>query len=151
ITAHAVNSRLKRARDLLRQRLLRTGLATSAAALSMESLIGSAQAALPAALAKNTVQAALTFASSNAVCGVSALAIALAKGALHMITPKFKLVFVLSLTVVLLTIGALLVSSPALGEDPGDVVFRNQKAEPKSQAQDKPGPGPKGKPLYSVI
>ena len=151
ITDHAVNSRLKRARDLLRQRLLRTGLATTVVALAMESLAGSAQAALPAALAKNTVQAAVTFASSSSACGASALAIALAKGALHMITPKFKLVFALSLTVVLLTIGSLLVSSPALGEDPGDVVFRNQKADPKPQAQDKPAPGPKGKPHYSVI
>jgi RNA polymerase sigma factor (sigma-70 family) len=147
VTAHAVNTRLKRARDLLRQRLVRSGLTTAAVTLALESLAKSAQAALPSALAKDTVQAAVAFASGSA-CGASALAVALAKGALPMITPKIKLVVALGLALALGTIGAMLVSTPALGDDPG--IIRDRQTGSQLQAQDKPA-GPKGKPKFSVI
>jgi RNA polymerase sigma factor (sigma-70 family) len=148
ITTTAVNSRLKRARNLLRQRLLRSGLAL--AGLTLLESAGAAQAALPAALAKPTTEAAVSFASSGSACGASAFALALAKGALHMITPKIKLVFALGLAAVLLATGLMLASSPALGEDQAAIV-RDRQTGQQCQAADKPGPGPKGKPPYSVI
>jgi hypothetical protein len=119
--------------------------------LGINILAGSGQAALPPALATSTVRAAVAFASSGSAGGASALAVALAKGALHMITPKIKLAIALCLAALLLAVGGLLVSSPALGEDPGTVAIRAGKTGPKPQAQDKPKPVAKGKSNYSVI
>ena len=149
-SAQAVNSRLKRARELLRQRLVRSGLAISTAALVEALSAGACRAALPAALAKTTAQAAVAFAASGSACGASTLAIALAKGALPM-TPKIKIMVALGLALVLLTTATMLVSPPALGDGSATVVLHDSKAGKQPQAVDKPQPGPKGKPQPSVI
>jgi RNA polymerase sigma factor (sigma-70 family) len=142
-TQHAVNSRLKRARDLLRERLAREGLALSGVALATAA----APAALPAALVHGTARAACTFVAGRAsACGASALAVNLAKGAMHgMITPKAKGLAALACLAALLTTGALLLA-PALGSDP------DAAAAPAREPR--PGPataGAKGKVPRSCI
>jgi RNA polymerase sigma factor (sigma-70 family) len=146
-TADAVNSRLKRARDLLRHRLARQGMLLSGVAMA-EALAGSAaQAALPPALVRLTARTALDFATGRVpLSGASAVAAVLAKGALHdMLTPKLKLVSALALLMALLT-GGLLLTPPALGDPSIQAGQKDQaKAEPASQGDGKPGP------RYSVI
>ena len=61
-----VKGRLSRARDLLRRRLTRRGVALSAAALASQLTAPHAQAAVPAALELATTRAALSLISS---CG----------------------------------------------------------------------------------
>ncbi|HEV3167649.1 MAG TPA: RNA polymerase sigma factor [Isosphaeraceae bacterium] len=77
-----VHSRLTRARELLRQRLTRRGIAaneaTFTAALATESL--------PASLLDSTVKASLSFIHQPATAAALASATALARGALHAMT-----------------------------------------------------------------
>jgi RNA polymerase sigma factor (sigma-70 family) len=143
-TADAVNSRLKRARDLLRQRLARCGLALSGVALAQALAAGAATAALPAALVRLTARTALDFAAGRAACGASALAAALARGALHgMFTPRLKLLSVLALFVALLATGPLFLPPLALGDDPPAAAAQNADQPPKPG--EKPVPQPVGK------
>src|SRR5262249_6777739 len=89
--------RLARARDPLRARLGRRGLALSAAALTA-ALDRGANAAVPAALTATTLQAVLPFSAGEAIpAGVaSAQALTLAKGALQSMTAtRFPLVLML--------------------------------------------------------
>ncbi|HYT93179.1 MAG TPA: sigma-70 family RNA polymerase sigma factor [Gemmataceae bacterium] len=151
-TTTAVNSRLKRARDLLRQRLARRGLALSSTAVATALSASAARAALPAALLRSTARTALDFAANPATaCGVSALAAALAKGALHStMTPKLKILSILALLVALVTTGAFLVPSSALGDPAGAPAQAEQPPPPKPG--DAPQPkGGKQKPQRSVI
>jgi RNA polymerase sigma factor (sigma-70 family) len=117
-TAEAVNSRLKRARDLLRRRLSRHGLAVGAAALTAALTARAAGAALPPALARRAAEAACRFAAGSASCGASPLAADLAKGALDAMAPaKIKLVLSsLVAAAALLTAAALAVPAPTPGE-----------------------------------
>src|SRR5262249_50359746 len=110
-TTDAVNSRLKRARHLLRQRLSRHGLALSGTALAA----GAARAALSPAMIQLTARTALNFITRPAAaCGASALAATLAEGALHgMITPKVKILSTLVLVAAVLTTAVLLLPPPA--------------------------------------
>jgi RNA polymerase sigma factor (sigma-70 family) len=120
-TADAVNSRLKRARDLLRQRLVRRGLALSGAAVAEALAAEAARAALPAVLVERTARAALSFATGQAPAwaALSTGAAALANGALHaMNTLTIKALAAVVVVAALLTGGALLVSPPALGDGP---------------------------------
>jgi RNA polymerase sigma factor (sigma-70 family) len=89
-----VKGRLARARDLLRARLARRGLALSSAATAL--LLGqSVQAAVPPALANATLQAALLFAVGQTAAGApSAAALVLAQRALQTTVLK-KLVLAL--------------------------------------------------------
>jgi RNA polymerase sigma factor (sigma-70 family) len=146
-TADAVNSRLKRARDLLRHRLARHGMLLSGVALTEALAGGAAQAALPPALVRLTARTALDFATGRVpASGTSAVAAELAKGALHdMLTPKLKLVTALALLMALLT-GGLLLTPPALGDPAFQAGQKDQaKAEPATQGDGKAGP------RYSVI
>jgi len=80
----AVRMRLLRARDLLRNRLTRRGLAFSAGTLAaiLEQSVGSA--AVPVSLAQATVKVAALFAAGQALDGgVSGPALALARAMLH--------------------------------------------------------------------
>jgi RNA polymerase sigma factor (sigma-70 family) len=120
-TPDAVNSRLKRARDLLRRRLTQHGLTLSCVALVERLATSAARAALPAVLVQFTARVAREFAINQAsTSGASALALALAKGALRgMFSTKLKLALSgLLVLLALLTSGALLVSSPPPGEKP---------------------------------
>jgi RNA polymerase sigma factor (sigma-70 family) len=77
-----VAGRLARARDLLRARLTRRGVALSAGALAA-GLAEAGQAAVPEGLARATAEGAARFAAARGGPGVSVHAIELARGALH--------------------------------------------------------------------
>jgi RNA polymerase sigma factor (sigma-70 family) len=146
-TADAVNSRLKRARDLLRHRLARRGLLLSGVAVAEALSGGTAQAALPPALLRRTARTAIDFATGRvAADGASAFAADLARGALHnMLAPKIKLFSALALVLFLLT-GGMFLPPPALG-DPSAQAVRNDQA----RAAPAPQGDAKARPRYSVI
>ncbi len=77
-----VQNRLFRARERLRCRLIRRGITISAALLGA-SLAPHASAAVPAALAENTLQTAFLFAAGRAASASSAGAVALSQGVLR--------------------------------------------------------------------
>jgi len=78
------SARLSRARDLLRRRLTRRGLALSGAAAAILTGTGSAAAAVSAGLAETTVRAAPVFAAHQAISGP---AVTLAEGMLEAMFP----------------------------------------------------------------
>jgi RNA polymerase sigma factor (sigma-70 family) len=78
-----VGTRLARARELLRKRLVRRGVSLSAAALAGVLGIHAAQADAPASLVGLTVKAALLFAAGKEVGAVPARTVALAEGVLR--------------------------------------------------------------------
>jgi RNA polymerase sigma factor (sigma-70 family) len=144
-TADAVNSRLKRARDLLRHRLARHGLLLSGVAMA-EALAGcTATAALPPELLRRTARTAIEFTIGRVAADAACVA-GLAQGALHdMVPPNIKLWSALALVLFLLT-GGMFLPPPALGDPSTQTVRKDQaKAEPAPQADGK------GKPRYSVI
>ncbi len=102
-----VKTRLSRAREMLRNRLIRRGLALSASAFSTALLAEVPAASLPPVLIDSTLKAAMSFAAGDAaVAGgvVSADAAALTKGVLHaMFMTKIKTVamFVLALSLLI--------------------------------------------------
>ncbi len=152
-TADAVNSRLKRARDLLRQRLARAGLALSGVAVAEQLAVGAAPAALPPTLARLTAQAATQFVTGRAAAGgITRLAAALAQGALGMTHPNVKFLSALVLAGALLAAGALLGSSPAQSDPtPPQTRKDGQQQAPGAQEQPAPKGGGKGKRQPSVI
>ncbi len=82
-----LKSRLERGRDLLRGRLTRRGLTLSAALVGIGLEGSAASAALPGALARSTVQAAVVYASGKyASALVSAQVAKLLKAGLHATT-----------------------------------------------------------------
>jgi RNA polymerase sigma factor (sigma-70 family) len=104
-----VKGRLARARDLLRRRLTRRGLAPSAGVLSAALSAGSLPAGVPPALSALTIKAAMYLAAGEATVGglVSAQAAALAKGVLHtMFLAKVKTLAALVLALAVLVGGA---------------------------------------------
>jgi hypothetical protein len=103
-----VKTRLNRARDLLRNRLARRGVALTPAILAGLLLTpASASAAVPAALSQATLQAATLFAAGKAAVGASAGVSALAEAAVHgMFLSKVKAVASIFLAVGLVGGGA---------------------------------------------
>lgn len=90
-----LSSRLARARDILRQRLRRRGLALSAGALATGLTESAAAASLPAPLVASTVQAVLTGSLAEAVAAglVAAPVVSLVEGVLPSMLPsKLKMV-----------------------------------------------------------
>jgi RNA polymerase sigma factor (sigma-70 family) len=90
-----IKTRLSRAREMLRKRLTRRGLALSTAVLFTALLAEASTAALPSVLIDSTLKAAMSFAAGNAAAGgvVSAQAVALTSGVLHtMFVNKMKTV-----------------------------------------------------------
>jgi tricorn protease-like protein len=113
-------SRLARARERLRVRLTRRGLALSAATLGA-LLTQNFASALPATLVDSTIKASLLFATgrSVAVGFVSARIVALADGVLNtMFMTKLKIVASVLLTVGLVGTGAGVLIRPALADKP---------------------------------
>lgn len=145
-TEDAVNSRLKRARDLLRQRLARRGLALSSVAVVERLTASAAQAALPPMMVRSTTSAAVQFATQVGTSGaVSSAAASLAKGALNeMSTPITKILvpLLLALAVTLVGTGAWLL--PATGQSetnkskPQAAEVPKQAKAPEKQANPKP-------------
>jgi RNA polymerase sigma factor (sigma-70 family) len=119
-----VASRLSRARERLRARLVRRGLAVSVAAVTA-TLAEKAAPAVAAALVEATAKAALQFAAGGPAAGaVSARAAALAKGALRaMWVTKLKTVAAVVLVLGLLGTGlgrmlySTLNAAPPVGRD----------------------------------
>jgi RNA polymerase sigma factor (sigma-70 family) len=145
-TAEAVNSRLKRARDLLRRRLGRRGLLLSSGAAGVLGHGEAATAAVSPDLVRLTARTAVRFAADPGASGASALAVTLARGALRtMMTMRLKLLSLLALTLALLTAGALALPVPALGDDPPKGVSKGKT--PDVVAPDKEPPPRPGKPV----
>jgi RNA polymerase sigma factor (sigma-70 family) len=117
-----VNSRLVRARERLRARLIRRGVALPAGGLAV-ALTG-APASVSAALVSSTVRAALPFAAGQAAAaGLSPAVVALTEGVLKaMWLSKLEAVVAVALVVVFLTGGggALSYRLLAQGERPGE-------------------------------
>jgi RNA polymerase sigma factor (sigma-70 family) len=140
-TSDAVNSRLKRGRKLLRQRLARGGLILSASALVHGLTAEAANAALAGTAIQALSRTAIHFAfNSGSLSGVSARAALLAKGGLStMIPAKLKIASALLLAVVALSVGARLAPPTAAGKNPPLV------DEAPFLAQGPKEEGPKGK------
>jgi RNA polymerase sigma factor (sigma-70 family) len=103
----ALNGRLQRGRELLRQRLVKRGLALTIAAM-VAALERQASAAVPAGWVRTTVQAALQFtAGETAGSAVRASALALARDTL----PGFAMAKIMLLVAVLLAVGTLAVAA----------------------------------------
>src|SRR5262245_42164029 len=93
-TKGTVSGRLSRARELLRGRLARRGLALGTGAVAVAVTSSAAGAAVPAPLVDATLRAALACAggATGAVGAVSAKVIAMTEGALHaMFIAKMKI------------------------------------------------------------
>jgi RNA polymerase sigma factor (sigma-70 family) len=117
-----VKTRLNRAREMLRKRLTRRGLALSTAAFSTALSAEALAAVLPSGLIDSACKAALDFAAGDAVSLglVSTQAAALVKGGLHSMfvsKMKFLAVWVLALGIAIGGAGAfpyhLLATAPA--------------------------------------
>jgi RNA polymerase sigma factor (sigma-70 family) len=87
---HTFRDRLERARELLRARLARHGLALPAAALAVALAEARAAAAVPPALTSTTVDAALLFAAGQAGPGSAAAASLARKGLREMSLTKLR-------------------------------------------------------------
>ncbi len=124
-----VKSRLTRARELLRTRLTRRGMAVSVGAAGAALAVGTAPAS--AALVDATVRAALPFAVGGAAVGgvVSARAVALSQGVLRtMFLKKLSFTAALALAVVLFG-GAGGLAYHSWAAAPGDAPKGAAKAE----------------------
>ncbi len=125
-----VASRLSRARERLRARLVRRGLAVSVAVVTTVLAEKAAPAAVGAALVETTAKAALQFAAGGpaALGAVSARAAALAKGALRaMWVTKLK------------TVAAVVLVAALLGAGLGGLLYNKLSAAPPPAGRDQPG------------
>jgi RNA polymerase sigma factor (sigma-70 family) len=122
-----VKIRLSRARELLRSRLARRGVALTAGLLAANTLTAPA----PAALVEGTIQAALSFAAGGAVAGgASAQALALTQGVLRsMLLSKLKVVVAVILSV------AVVAGVGGLAYHLGLAVDPQAKDKPKEDAE----------------
>jgi RNA polymerase sigma factor (sigma-70 family) len=145
-----VLSRLSWARGRLRTRLVRRGVAVSAAALATALSKKAAAAMLPGALRKGTIEAALAWAAGNTTPGavVSARAISLMEGVLHaMFLDKLKTAAIALLAVALLGVGiGLWAYHPATAEplDKKKDETSHSSAEPASSPRPRDVPHPIG-------
>jgi RNA polymerase sigma factor (sigma-70 family) len=135
-------SRLSRARERLRGRLERRGLAPTSASLAALLARGPAGAAVPAVLAEGTLRAALAFTTSQgAAGGVAAPVLALVNGSLRAaaLTVRLKLTAGVALAAALAAAGAgmLVVKARAPGGD-GGAPGRGQAVE--AAAHERPRP-----------
>jgi RNA polymerase sigma factor (sigma-70 family) len=130
----SMSKRLARARELLRKRLLRHGLALTAPALLGWLESSSAAAALPA-VQQATIHAATLIAAGNSAAGVSAPVAALVEGVLlEMKFEKLKLALYLSLTIAVFTAGAGVFGYRGLAaEKPTPAVSNETPSKPNPQ------------------
>jgi RNA polymerase sigma factor (sigma-70 family) len=149
-TSDAVNSRLKRGRELLRKRLARSGLILSASALVHGLAAEVVNSALAATAIEALTRTAIDFVfNPGSVSGISAQAVLLAKGGLSTMIPvKMKIASVLLLAAVALTVGAWLTLPTAAGKNP----LRADAAPNLTQLPKEGGPkGDKKQPLGCII
>jgi RNA polymerase sigma factor (sigma-70 family) len=134
-------TRLARARDMLRGRLTRRGLALSAPALGM-ALANQAAAAVPEVLVSSTLRAATAFAVGSTTAGgaVSVAAASLAEGVLRsMFVTKLKTIAAACLAVLLVGGGGAGLAYHALGAGPKD---KDPNPPPASSAKDSKSANP---------
>jgi RNA polymerase sigma factor (sigma-70 family) len=135
-TKGTVSGRLARARDLLRDRLARRGVALSSAAIAGVVAENAASAAVPAGLLDTTVKGACLFTAGQMAIAGSAHAASLAQGVLHSMTiAKFKLAAAVVLVVALTGSGAGVLAYRTLGDDsiaktPGTIAPADPKEQP---------------------
>jgi RNA polymerase sigma factor (sigma-70 family) len=119
-----VATRLARARERLRLRLVRHGVTLSAAALSAMLAPDSLASALPPGLVAPTTKTALRFAAGQAVLGLSTRAVTLAQGVIKtMFVSKLKLMAALTLAVAVVVSGTgtmLLSGAPSAADASGE-------------------------------
>jgi RNA polymerase sigma factor (sigma-70 family) len=141
-----VCGRLARARDLLRGRLTRRGLALSAGLLGTLLAESAARAAVPAALSASTARLAALFAAESALA-ISARVAALADGALRaMAVGRLKAAAAVLLVLGLLTTGAGLFARQALTEPPSPA---GEAREPKAPPRDGDAPRAVAEPVHT--
>jgi RNA polymerase sigma factor (sigma-70 family) len=143
-----VLSRLAWARERLRSRLVRRGVALSAAGLAT-FLARDATATVPGAVVASTVKAALWYAAGNtATAGiVSERAVSLTEGVLHaMFLNKVKLVLLVALVLVVLGAGLGLWNRPSATADP---VERRREEAPQAGRKTAEEPLPQAR-AYAV-
>jgi len=112
-----IKSRLARARVLLQARLLRRGLTASSGVLG--TALATTPAPVSAALADETIRAALAFAADGAAAGlVPARVVVLSREVLRtMLLKKFTVAAVLVLALVVLGLGSVVYQAGAAGTD----------------------------------
>jgi hypothetical protein len=143
VSEGTLSSRLARAKEQLRGRLTRRGLALSAAALA-SALSREAHAVIVApALVDSTIRVATLVAAGSSLAGVVSTSVAtLTEGVLKaMLFAKLKMIVLGVVTVALVTTGVGVVAqSPGPGTGPAGGV----------KAQDRPGPSPDHDRLKAV-
>jgi RNA polymerase sigma factor (sigma-70 family) len=139
-----VSSRLTRARERLRHRLTRGGLAPAAAALTGAAAGEARSCHLPAALADSTVKAVLLFSSGQAAGGaLSAHAVTLAEGVLRaMLVTKLKIAAMVMLTVGALAAGGVFTHHALTAAPPGEKEQPTKPEKPAPNADAPPETGP---------
>jgi RNA polymerase sigma factor (sigma-70 family) len=130
----SVKGRLSRARDLLRERLIRRGVAPPAGALLIALGRDAKSAVVPDPLRISTIRAATAIAAGKTIAAgtISATSTALAEGVIQtMFATKLRLAAATLLTAALMTTGAGAMAYKFVGQ-PG------QDAKPKNAARDQP-------------
>jgi RNA polymerase sigma factor (sigma-70 family) len=139
-TKGTVSGRLARARDLLRPRLARRGLALSAAAVAGAVAASAAPAAVPTALLETAARAAVLFAAGPGAAGVvSRSAITLGEGVLRaMFLKRVMTGAALLLTLAVLGIGGTVVTYRGLADEPkkADAPKKEPSPEPARKEED---------------
>jgi RNA polymerase sigma factor (sigma-70 family) len=144
-----LSSRLARAHDLLRRRLLRRGLALSGGWLAVGLSSGVATAALPPSLVLNTVKAALAVSVADAVgVGVlSAPVAALVEGVMQaMFLSKVKITAAVLLTIGMVSVSVGVLTHQALADRPaaGAAAADDKKPEREAGREKPAGPSVQG-------
>ncbi len=135
--AGTVSGRLARARDLLRSRLLRRGVAVSAAGLTPLLTEAAAASAVPVALLASTARLAGLSASGAAVAGlISAQVAALRDGmAKTLLLAKLKLAAAVLLALGCLALGASMIGYRVLASGAGSAGRPLEEQKPKRAGQ----------------
>jgi RNA polymerase sigma factor (sigma-70 family) len=135
-----LNRRIEYAKDRLRGRLARRGVALSAALLAAGLTQTTASAGVSHTLAFSTVQAVLASVSGKTAAVASAAATALAEGTLRsMSASKLKLAAAVVLAVGLVALGAVALTHTAQAQRPTQTTT-NAEAPPASEDKPKSGP-----------
>jgi RNA polymerase sigma factor (sigma-70 family) len=134
-----LNRRIEHAKDRLRGRLARRGVALSAVLLAAGLTQTTASAGVSHMLAFSTVQGVLASVSGKTV-GVASAATALAEGTLRtMSAAKLKLAAAVALAVGLVALGAVALTHTAQAQRPTQTAT-NAEAPPASEPKPKSGP-----------
>jgi RNA polymerase sigma factor (sigma-70 family) len=139
-SASTLNRRIERAKDRLRERLARRGVALSVALLAAGLTQTTASAGVSPTLAISTVRAVLASGSGQPAGVASAAATALAEGTLRDLSAaKLKLAIAGVLAAGLVALGAVALTLAAQAQRPAEIAT---SAETPPPSEDKPQAGP---------